>query len=75
MARMSPLEILMALTVPLVWGMGFVLAKGAIDLFPPILLMAFRFTVTALLLVGRRRSTGRSVSSPSTWCRTNSGRR
>lgn len=51
MARMSPLEILMALTVPLVWGMGFVLAKGAIDLFPPILLMAFRFTVTALLLV------------------------
>ena len=51
MGRMSPVEILMALTVPLVWGMGLVLAKGAIEQFPPILLMGFRFTLTALLLV------------------------
>jgi len=41
----------MAVTVPLVWGMGFVLAKGAIAHFPPILLMAFRFSLTALVLV------------------------
>ena len=41
----------MALTVPLVWGMGLVFAKGAIDHFPPILLMALRFTLTASVLV------------------------
>lgn len=51
MGKMSAVEVLMALTVPLVWGMGLVLAKGAIDQFPPILLMGFRFTLTALLLV------------------------
>ena len=41
----------MALTVPLVWGMGLVIAKGAIDHFPPILLMALRFSLTAFVLV------------------------
>ncbi len=41
----------MALMVPLVWGMGFVFAKGAINHFPPILLMAFRFALTAMVLV------------------------
>ncbi|MEO9877559.1 MAG: EamA family transporter [Anderseniella sp.] len=51
MGKMTPLEILMAVTVPLVWGMGFVFAKGAIAHFPPILLMALRFTLTALVLV------------------------
>ncbi len=51
MVKLSPIEILMALTVPLVWGMGFVFAKGAINHFPPILLMAFRFTLTAAVLV------------------------
>jgi len=50
-AKMSTVEVLMALTVPLVWGMGLVLAKGAIEQFPPILLMGFRFTLTAFLLV------------------------
>ena len=39
------------IAVPLIWGMGFVIAKGAIDHFPPILLMAFRFTLAALVLV------------------------
>lgn len=48
---MSIRHILMALSVPLIWGMGFVFAKAALDHFPPILLMAFRFTVTALALV------------------------
>jgi O-acetylserine/cysteine efflux transporter len=33
------------------WGLGFVFAKGAINHFPPILLMAFRFSLTALVLV------------------------
>jgi len=51
LAKFTIGDILMALTVPLVWGMGFVFAKGAIDHFPPILLMAFRFLLTALVLV------------------------
>ncbi|MDG1414623.1 MAG: EamA family transporter [Alphaproteobacteria bacterium] len=51
MGKLSATEVLMALAVPLVWGMGLVLAKGAIEQFPPILLMGFRFTLTAFLLV------------------------
>jgi O-acetylserine/cysteine efflux transporter len=41
----------MGLAVALIWGLGYVVAKAAIAHFPPILLMAFRFTVTALALV------------------------
>ncbi len=41
----------MGVGVAFVWGMGFVFAKAAIDHFPPILLMAFRFLLTALLMV------------------------
>jgi O-acetylserine/cysteine efflux transporter len=48
---MKPLDILIAVTVPVVWGLGLVFAKPAVDQFPPILLMALRFSVTALLLV------------------------
>lgn len=49
--RFTPREIAMALAVPLIWGMGFVFAKAAIGHFPPILLMALRFTLTALATV------------------------
>ena len=48
---MKPIHILMAIAVPLIWGTGFVVAKGAISEFPPILLMAFRFLVTSLVLI------------------------
>lgn len=50
---MKPLDILLALSVPLIWGLGFTLAKVAFVYvsFPPILLMAFRFSLTALVLV------------------------
>lgn len=48
---MSVHHILLAVSVPLIWGMGFVFAKGALEFFPPILLMAFRFLVTASVLV------------------------
>ncbi len=44
-------DCLLALSVPMIWGMGFVFAKAALEYFPPILLMAFRFTVTALAMV------------------------
>lgn len=49
--RLSILDILVGLCVALVWGTGVVFAKAAIAEFPPILLMAFRFLVTALALV------------------------
>lgn len=41
----------MGLSVPLIWGMGFTFAKPVVSEFPPILLMALRFTVTAMALV------------------------
>ncbi len=39
------------IAITVIWGGGFLFAKVAIEHFPPILLMAFRFTVTALVLV------------------------
>lgn len=48
---MAPLHFLMALAVPVIWGMGIVFAKAALDHFPPILLIALRFAVTAGALV------------------------
>jgi O-acetylserine/cysteine efflux transporter len=47
----KPRDILLALSVPLIWGLGFTLAKAALGQFPPILLMALRFSLTALVLV------------------------
>ena len=49
--KLTPHDLAMGVTVPLVWGMGFVFAKAAIGHFPPILLMASRFLVAALVLV------------------------
>ena len=37
--------------VAVTWGMGIVVAKAGMDHFPPILLMALRFTLTASCLV------------------------
>ncbi len=48
---MKSRDILLALSVPLIWGLGFTFAKAALGQFPPILLMALRFTLTALVLV------------------------
>jgi len=50
-SRLTTVEILMGITVPLIWGMGFVIAKGAIEHFPPILLTTLRFALTAAVLV------------------------
>lgn len=49
--RLTPLDMTMGIAVALTWGMGIVVAKAAIDHFPPILLMSLRFAVTALVLV------------------------
>ena len=48
---MSPIHILMAVAVAVIWGMGFIVAKAGMEHFSPILLMALRFTLTALCLV------------------------
>ena len=48
---MKPADILLAISVAVIWGLGFTFAKAAIEYFPPILLMALRFTLTALVLV------------------------
>ncbi|MGB0845047.1 MAG: DMT family transporter [Alphaproteobacteria bacterium] len=49
--KLSKIEILMALAVPMIWGMGIVITKDAIADFPPILLMSMRFTLTAMVMV------------------------
>ena len=50
---MKPVDVLLAISVPIIWGLGFSLAKVAFVYvsFPPILLMSFRFALTALVLV------------------------
>ena len=50
-ARLGPYDFLLGILVAALWGMGLVFAKAAIVHFPPILLMALRFSVTALVLV------------------------
>ena len=48
---MKTQDIFIALLVPIVLGFGFVIAKPAMQYFPPYLLMGMRFTIPALLLV------------------------
>ncbi|MDT8857836.1 EamA family transporter [Paracoccaceae bacterium Fryx2] len=51
MGRLSARDTGLAVLVALIWGMGFVVAKAGMAHFPPILLMALRFAITALALV------------------------
>ena len=48
---MKTQDIFIALLVPAVLGFGFVIAKPAMQYFPPYLLMGMRFTIPALILV------------------------
>ncbi|MCG6890912.1 MAG: EamA family transporter [Gammaproteobacteria bacterium] len=48
---MKPLDILIAIAVAVIWGMGFVIAKAGMAHFSPILLMALRFSLTAACLL------------------------
>jgi len=48
---MKPVDILIAISVAVIWGMGFVIAKVGMAHFSPILLMALRFTLTAACLL------------------------
>lgn len=45
---MKVTDILAALLLAALWGMGFVLAKAGLGQFPPIFLLAFRFAIAAL---------------------------
>ena len=44
-------DTLLALSVPLLWGLGLTFSKVAVTEFPPILLMTLRFALTACVLV------------------------
>ena len=44
---MKPVDVLLAISIAVIWGMGFVVAKAAMSHFSPILLMALRFSLTA----------------------------
>ncbi len=44
-------DLLLALTIPIIWGMGFTFAKAGLDEFPPIFLMSMRFSLAALILL------------------------
>ena len=48
---MKTRDIFIALLVPILLGFGFVIAKPAMEYFPPFLLMGLRFTLPALILV------------------------
>ena len=48
---MKTYDILIALSVPILLGFGFVIAKPTMQYFPPYLLMGLRFTIPALILV------------------------
>ena len=43
-------ELLLAASVPLLWGIGFTFAKAGLNEFPPLFLMGLRFTLAALTL-------------------------
>ena len=48
---MKPVDVLLAISVAILWGMGFIVAKAGMSHFSPILLMALRFSLTTLCLV------------------------
>ena len=48
---MKPIDFLMGITVAVTWGLGFTFAKAGMVQFPPIMLIALRFTITAMALV------------------------
>jgi O-acetylserine/cysteine efflux transporter len=48
---MKPADVLIAILVAVIWGMGFIVAKAGMAHFSPILLMALRFALTAFCMV------------------------
>ena len=48
---MNTKQILLALVVPITWGLGFTLAKIGLEQFPALLIMTIRFGIAGLILV------------------------
>jgi len=48
--RITGKDIGLALSVPIIWGMGFTFAKVGLSEFPPLFLMSMRFSLSAVLL-------------------------
>ena len=48
---MNSKQILLALIVPITWGLGFTLAKIGMEHFPALLIMTIRFGIAGLILV------------------------
>jgi O-acetylserine/cysteine efflux transporter len=48
---LKPTDVLLAIAVPTIWGIGFTLAKAGLAQFPPVMLVGLRFGLTAMLLV------------------------
>ena len=44
-------ELILAASVPLLWGLGFTFAKAGLNEFPPLFLMGLRFSLASLVLV------------------------
>ena len=44
-------HIFLALSVPILWGIGFTITKAGMDQFPPMLINGLRWTITGLILV------------------------
>ena len=44
-------ELILAASVPLLWGIGFTFAKAGLTEFPPLFLMGLRFSLASLVLV------------------------
>ena len=44
-------ELLLAASVPLLWGFGFTFAKVGLNEFPPLFLMGLRFSLASLVLI------------------------
>ena len=44
-------ELILATSVPLLWGIGFAFAKAGLNEFPPLFLMGLRFSLASLVLL------------------------
>jgi O-acetylserine/cysteine efflux transporter len=50
---MKPFDVVLALIVPVLWGFGFAIAKPIVAHFPPLMLMAMTYGITAICLCRR----------------------
>jgi O-acetylserine/cysteine efflux transporter len=44
-------DFILAISVPLLWGVGFVITKPGMEQFPPMLINGLRWSLTGLILV------------------------